>query len=158
MKKPWCILLTGPPNCGKSTLTYLLVQKRFRNVLIIDGDKHREMQFLGENLGFTDEDILKNNRHVIKLAQFAQDQEINVVIAQIAPLIAQRREMRENLKNFIEAKLGCPRAVRAKRANYVDTELVYQFSSPDLFVNTQKHSEEICVNQIIVWMSVHEYL
>ena len=68
MKRPWCLLLTGLPNSGKSTLAYLLVQKRIRNALVIDGDRHREMQFLDDELGFTDEDILKNNKHVIKLA------------------------------------------------------------------------------------------
>jgi len=53
MKTPFCLLLTGEPNSGKSTIAYALVQKRLRNCLIIDGDKHREMQFLGKQLGFT---------------------------------------------------------------------------------------------------------
>jgi len=88
--KPWVILLTGMPNAGKSTIAYDLVQNKLRNTLIIDGDRHRQMQFLGRKLGFTREDILLNTQHVVKMAEFAQDQKMNVLIAQITPYIEQR--------------------------------------------------------------------
>src|SRR5210317_999285 len=102
MRETWTVLLTGMPNAGKSTIAYNLVQNKLRNTLIIDGDKHRQMQFLGEKLGFTREDILMNTHHVVKMAKFAQDQEMNVLIPQITPYIEQRILMGTHLDNFLE--------------------------------------------------------
>jgi adenylylsulfate kinase-like enzyme len=148
MKTPFVLLLTGKPNSGKTTLAYALLQKQLRNCLIIDGDKHREMQFLG-NLGFTKEDILKNNEHVIKLAKFAQDQGFNVVISQIAPYIEQRDNMRKSLENFYEVYLNCPDMARASRPNYQSTELMYEQSIPDLYLNTDVTNIDGCVDVIL---------
>jgi len=149
MKTPFCLLLTGEPNSGKSTLAYALVQNRLRNCLIIDGDKHREMQFLGEELGFTKDDILKNNEHVIKLALFAQDQGFNVIIPQIAPYREQRHRMRVKLQHFHEVYLRCSKAVRQERPNYMPTSLIYEFESPDLDLFTDTLGIEACVYEVL---------
>ncbi len=146
---PWCLLLTGLPNSGKSTLAYHLVQSRLRNVLVIDGDKHREMQFLGSKLGFTQEDIMKNTEHVIKLAQFAQEQGINVLIAQIAPYRDQRFLMREKLAGFIEVYCNCNDEERADRPNFVHSDLVYEHAYPDMIVNTDAFTIKDCVDAIL---------
>ncbi len=145
----WALLLTGMPNSGKSTLAYNLVQKRVRNCLVIDGDKHREMQFLGEELGFERADIMKNTEHVVKLARFAQEQEINVLIAQIAPYKEQRALMRSGLFNFIEVYCQCPDYVRAFRPNFTRSKLVYEFDTPDLIVDTGQSSIQDCVDIIL---------
>ena len=137
IKRPFCILLTGLPNAGKSTIAYELVQKRIRNTLIIDGDRHREMQFLGEKLGFTKEDILKNNEHVIKLAQFAQEQKFNVIIAQIAPFKKQREDMRAKLKNYLEVFCECSDGERSGRPNFKHSDLVYEGGTADMAVSTE---------------------
>jgi len=148
MERPFALLLTGKPNSGKTTIAYALLQKQFRNCLIIDGDKHREMQFLGE-LGFSKEDILLNNEHVIKLARFAQDQGFNVIISQIAPYIEQRDNMRKSLKNFYEVYLNCTDIARASRPNYYSTELIYELSVPDLYLNTDIAKIDECVDMIL---------
>ena len=153
MKRPFCLLLTGEPNSGKSTLAYALVQKRLRNTLIIDGDKHREAQFLGEKLGFTREDILKNNDHVIKLAKFAQDQGFNVLIPQIAPYVEQRLRMRAKLKNFYEVFLDCSRDVRGERANFTDTSLIYEKGYYDILISTDSELIDECVDQILEYLN-----
>ena len=80
-----------------------------------------------------------------------------MIIAQIAPLIKQRREMRGWLKNFIEVKLDCCEETRSNRDNYVDSELVYQWSSPDLFVNTDVESKEACLDEILEYMKEGGY-
>jgi len=147
--KPFCLLLTGMPNSGKSTLAYELVQKRIRNCLIIDGDKHREMQFLGEKLGFSREDIIRNSRHVIKLARFAMEQGFNVIIAQIAPYREQRSIMRREIDNFFEVYLSCRPSDREKRPNYRNSELIYEFGSSDLIIVTDCQTTEECVDEII---------
>ena len=152
-KTPYAILLTGEPNSGKSTLAYGLLQKRLRNCLVIDGDKHREMQFLGEQLGFTYEDIMKNNEHVIKLAQFAQAQGFNVLIPQIAPYRDQRMAMAEALQNYWEVFVYCPRDVRSRRDNFRDSELVYEYGNPDIRVNTSTYTIDECVDEILLMLN-----
>lgn len=147
--KPWCLLLTGLPNSGKSTLAYHLVQARLRNALVIDGDKHREMQFLGRKLGFSREDIMENTKHVVKLARFAQEQGINVLIAQIAPYIEQRQLMREELKGFYEVFCKCSNAGRIARPNFKHSDLVYEEGIWDSVVDTEAFSIEECVGHIL---------
>ena len=133
----WALLLTGMPNSGKSTIAYNLVQNRLRNTLIIDGDKHRQMQFLGTKLGFTKADILANTEHVIKLGKFAQEQGMNVLISQIAPYIEQRVMMKAKLNNFKEVYCECSYDKRSSRPNFRDSELIYEVSkNHDLIVNT----------------------
>lgn len=143
--RPWAILLTGMPNAGKSTIAYDLVQNKLRNTLIIDGDKHREMQFLGKKLGFTREDILFNTHHVVKMAEFAQDQDMNVLIAQITPFIEQRILMDTHLNNFMEVYCECSKDIRSSRPNFRDSELIYEPSAnPDLTLNTGELSIKEC--------------
>lgn len=154
----WCILLTGMPNSGKSTIAYELVQKKLRNTLVIDGDKHREMQFLGDEMGFGKEDIMKNNKHVIKLARFAQEQGFNVIIAQIAPYKDQRENMRNSLDNFIEIHLDCPEEERERRPNYVKSELKYEYGKTDFWLYTESMSIDQCVQYILDWMHGHGYI
>jgi len=149
VKTPWALLITGLPNSGKSTLAYTLVQKRIRNALVIDGDKHREMQFLGKKLGFSKEDIMENNAHVIKMAQFAQEQDINVVIAQIAPYREQREKLRESLINYYEVYCVCSDADRKSRPNFKDSELVYEEGGCDLAIPTSLLTVEESVDRIL---------
>ena len=144
----WCLLLTGLPNSGKSTIAYHLVQARIRNALVIDGDRHREMQFLGKKLGFSKEDIMTNTEHVIKMAQFAQEQNINVIIAQIAPYLEQRRLMRNNLDGFYDVFCSCDDSIREKRPNFKNSDLIYEYGGHDLILHTDKNTIEECVEII----------
>jgi adenylylsulfate kinase-like enzyme len=148
MKTPWALLLTGLPNSGKSTLAYTLIQSRIRNALVIDGDKHREMQFLGRELGFSKQDIMENNAHVIKVGQFVQEQNMNVVIAQIAPFVDQRKRLRNSLQNYLEVYCCCPDSIRKERPNFKDSELVYEEGGYDLVLNTHLLTIEECLNKI----------
>lgn len=141
----WAILLTGMPNAGKSTVAYDLVQNKLRNTLIIDGDRHRQMQFLGKKLGFTRHDILLNTHHVVKMAAFAQEQKMNVLIAQITPFIEQRILMDNDLNNFREVYVEASLEERASRPNFRNSELIYEPSAnPDLIINTGKMSIQEC--------------
>jgi len=149
MDRPFALLLTGKPNSGKSTIAYALLQKRLRNCLVIDGDKHREMQFLGEKLGFSRPDIMRNNEHVIKMAQFAQAQGFNVLISQITPYAEQRFEMRRRLLNFYEVLLNCSDEERSKRPNYRSSDLVYEYGMPDIALFTDEQSIDECVTKIL---------
>ena len=141
----WAVLLTGMPNAGKSTVAYDLVQNKLRNTLIIDGDRHRQMQFLGKKLGFTREDILMNTHHVVKMGVFAQEQMMNVLIAQITPYIEQRVLMGAHLHHFKEVYVEASLEERASRSNFRDSELIYEPSAnPDLIINTGEMSIQEC--------------
>lgn len=143
--EPWALLLTGMPNAGKSTIAYDLVQNVLRNTLIIDGDRHRQMQFLGRKLGFTREDIIANTKHVVKMAKFAQEQKMNVLIAQITPYIEQRLLMSRDLSHFMEVRCECTLDHRSSRPNFRDSELIYEPSEyPDLIINTGKSTIQEC--------------
>ena len=149
MNTPFALLITGKPNSGKSTLAYELVQKHLRNVLIIDGDKHREQQFLGRKMGFTKDEIIQNNEHVIKLAQFCQEQGHSVIIAQICPFKEQRWEMRKRLQNFYEVLLHCRTDIRKSRPNYVESDLEYEYDAADLALFTDDKPICECVERIL---------
>jgi adenylylsulfate kinase-like enzyme len=149
VKIPWALLITGLPNSGKSTLAYFLVQRIIRNALVIDGDKHREMQFLGKKLGFSKEDIMENNIHVIKMAQFAQEQNMNVVIAQIAPYRDQRKQLRKSLQNYYEVHCYCPDTERESRPNFKNSDLVYEGGTYDYAINTSLFTVEQSVGNIL---------
>ena len=149
MKRPFVLLLTGEPNCGKSTIAYELLQRGLRNCLVIDGDKHREMQFLGKKLGFTKEDILENNEHVIKLAKFAQEQGFNVIIPQIAPYLEQRQQIHYHLDNVLEIYLKCPKHVRSQRVNFKDSDLVYEEGGAQMTILTEVFPIHACAQMIL---------
>jgi adenylylsulfate kinase-like enzyme len=140
------MLIYGMPNSGKSTISYELVQRRLRNTLIIDGDKHREMQFLGKKLGFSREHIMHNTEHVIKLAKFAQDQGFNILIAQITPYVEQRELMSRFLSNFVTVYCHCPEEVRSQRPNFVESDLPFEVGKPDYKLDTSNLSLERCVD------------
>lgn len=144
----WCLLLTGLPNSGKSTLAYHLVQDSVRNALVIDGDRHREMQFLGKQLSFGKEDIMLNTEHVIKMARFAQAQGMNVLISQIAPYREQRKLMCNMLNNFYEVFCKCSDEARRTRPNFKHSDLVYEEGGHDLIIETDKWSIEECIKLI----------
>jgi len=145
------MLLYGMPNCGKSTIAYELVQKRLRNVFIIDGDRHREMQFLGDALGFSKEDIMRNTDHVVKLAKFAQEQGTNVLISQITPYTSQRDLMKKELANFVSVYCKCPDEVRKSRPNFVESDLVFEVGKPDWIIDTSVLSINECVNACLLF-------
>ena len=149
MKTPFTLLLTGEPNCGKTTICYYLQQKGLRNCVPIDGDKHRQMQFLGKKLGFTYDDIMENNDHVVKMALFAQGLGFNVIIPQIMPFKDQRQQMKDRLQNCYEVYLRCSKDVRSKRPNFRDSELVYELGVPDLEIQTDEYTIDECVDLIL---------
>ena len=148
MKTPFSILLTGMPNSGKSTIAYHLVQGHLRNTFVIDGDRHRQAQFLGEQLGFEKEDIMRNNKHVVALALFAQEQGFNLLTPQIAPYLDQRQEFKV-LKNHIEVYCRCPLEARSKRDNFRDSEIVYEEGYPNLILDTNDMSIDECVKAVM---------
>lgn len=154
---PWVVLLSGMPNSGKSTIAYNMVQRRVRNALVIDGDKHREMQFLGASLGFSKEDIMRNNEHVCKMAAFAQDQGFNVIIAQICPFRDQRRMFQQELSNFFDVLCDCPSADRVGRPNHRDSHLVYEAGGHDLILDTSDVSSiDDCVISVLRLLGVEK--
>ena len=76
------IWISGMPGTGKSTLAkfyFNLYKKKFKNLILIDGDAFREV--MCHDLGYTLNDRKKNALRLIKLSKYFSDQKVNVIIS-----------------------------------------------------------------------------
>jgi cytidine diphosphoramidate kinase len=102
----WIIGLSG---AGKTTLANEIVaevRRQTDNVVLIDGDKVREI--FGNDLGHTMEDRRKNGARICQLGKFLDEQNINVVCAILSLFPEQRSWNRQNLKHYLEVFIDAP--------------------------------------------------
>ena len=70
------------PGTGKSTLAkfyFKLNKKKFKNLILIDGDAFRKA--MSNDLGYTLNDRKKNALRLIKISKYFSDQKVNVIIS-----------------------------------------------------------------------------
>jgi len=102
----WIIGLSG---AGKTTLANEVVanvRSDQGNVVLIDGDKVREV--FGNDLGHTMEDRLTNARRMCQLCKLLDDQGINVVCAILSLFPESQSWNRKNLKTYYEVFIDTP--------------------------------------------------
>jgi adenylylsulfate kinase len=102
----WIIGLSG---AGKTTLAdevVAQVRRKTDNVVLIDGDRVREM--FGNDLGHTMDDRRKNGARICQLGKFLDEQNINVVCAILSLFPEQREWNRKNLKCYLEVFIDTP--------------------------------------------------
>ena len=166
-QKTLCVWFTGLSGAGKSTLANLL-EKRLheagRHTYLLDGDNIR--QGLNRDLGFTEADRVENIRRVAEVARLMTDAGLIVLVSFISPFRAERRMARELfapgefLEVFVDAPLAeCERrdpkglyakARRGELKDFTGIDSAYEVpESPELTVNTQRHSAAECVEIII---------
>lgn len=166
-QKTLCLWFTGLSGAGKSTLANLL-EKRLhetgRHTYLLDGDNIR--QGLNRDLGFTEADRVENIRRVAEVARLMTDAGLIVLVSFISPFRAERRMARalfepgEFLEVFVDAPLAeCERrdpkglyakARRGELKDFTGIDSAYEVpESPELTVNTQRHSAAECVEIII---------
>jgi bifunctional enzyme CysN/CysC len=109
---------TGLSGAGKSTIANLVQKKLFalgRHSFILDGDNVRHG--LTKDLGFTDADRVENIRRVGEVAKLMTDAGLIVLTAFISPFRAERRMVRELLREgeFLEVYIDTPLAEAEKR-------------------------------------------
>jgi|TARA_B110000116_G_scaffold55268_1_gene46741 adenylyl-sulfate kinase len=100
MNKAACVIwLTGMSGSGKTTLAIEIkstLEKKGYNLLILDGDKVRDSY--KEKLGFTREDIFKNNLRIAQKCLSARHKHDVIIVPVISPYEKSRTEVRKLLE------------------------------------------------------------
>ncbi|HEY9554798.1 sulfate adenylyltransferase subunit CysN [Allosphingosinicella sp.] len=115
---PRVLWFTGLSGAGKSTIANLVEKKLHglgRHTFLLDGDNVRHG--LNKDLGFTDVDRVENIRRVGEVAKLMADAGLIVLCAFISPFRAERRMVREMMKEdeFMEVFVDTPLAEAEKR-------------------------------------------
>jgi len=161
---------TGLSGAGKTTLSITLENALFQQkslVTILDGDVVR--LGLNQDLGFSLEDRKENIRRIGEVAKLLANQAFVVIVAFISPFREDRGWVRQSMDEgrFIEVFVDCPLAVCEER----DTKGLYKKArkgeiddftgisspyepplSPEIHLNTSKHSVDECIEQIIRYL------
>ena len=166
------VWLTGLSGSGKTTIAINLERKlvsESHKVKILDADEIRLTTH--KNLGFSTEDITKNNLGVAELA-LTQSREYDFVIV---PIISPIKDVRERIKlsigkNFIEVYLKCSleklihrdtkglykKAINQELNNLIGfprSEVRYEEpENPNLILYTDKNSVKKCTNELYSYL------
>jgi bifunctional enzyme CysN/CysC len=116
--KPRLLWFTGLSGAGKSTIANLVEMKLHamgRHTFLLDGDNVR--LGLNRDLGFSDADRAENVRRVGETAKLMLDAGLIVLAAFISPFRAERRMVREMLREdeFVEIFVDAPLAEAERR-------------------------------------------
>lgn len=168
------ILLTGLSGSGKTTIAKRLHQeltKRGYTNERLDGDVVR--QHLTKDLGFTKEDRDKNIRRVGFLAHMLTRNNVIVTMANIAPYMAIREEIRQLIGNFIEVYVKAPIEVCEQRdvkglydkakagiiKNFTGISDPYEEPvNPELVCETNKETVEESVQKVLDVLADYGYI
>jgi bifunctional enzyme CysN/CysC len=117
-QKPRLLWFTGLSGAGKSTIANLVEMKLHamgRHSFLLDGDNVR--MGLNRDLGFTEADRAENVRRVGETAKLMLDAGLIVLAAFISPFRAERRMVREMLREgeFVEIFIDAPLAEAERR-------------------------------------------
>jgi bifunctional enzyme CysN/CysC len=110
-QKPCVLWLTGLSAAGKSTIADLVEQslhRAGRHTILLDGDNIRHG--LNRDLGFTDEDRVKNIRRVAEVAKLMVEAGLIVIVSFISPFRSERRMARAlfGAGEFMEVYVDTP--------------------------------------------------
>ena len=165
---------TGLSGAGKSTLAHAVEDHLHKNNIhtyVLDGDNIRKG--LCKDLGFTDEDRTENIRRIGEVSKLMLEAGVVVMTAFISPFRKDRQIVRELVKegDFIEIYCKASLDVCEQR----DTKGLYKKAragqipeftgitspyeepeNPELIVETDNHSIEECVDQIINYLKNKE--
>lgn len=168
MRQTLVLWFTGLSGAGKTTIAnrFLeLMETGGKKVKVIDGDVIRST--LHRDIGFTHEDIKKNNRLIAELCQRNLSGYDYIVVSIIAPFIKSRQEAREIIgRNFVEvyvkvsldeairrdAKGLYKKALRGEIDNFIgiSPQVPYEPpSQPDIVLDTEKENPASCVEKLI---------
>ncbi|WP_340587489.1 sulfate adenylyltransferase subunit CysN [Erythrobacter alti] len=164
---PRVLWFTGLSGSGKSTIANEVEKKLAlmnRHTFLLDGDNVRHG--LNKDLGFTEADRIENIRRIGEVARLMTDAGLIVLTAFISPFRAERRMVREMLKDheFVEIFVDTPLEVAEERdvkglykkaragnlKNFTGIDSPYEApEAPEITVNTVEMSPEEAANYII---------
>ena len=157
--------MTGLPCSGKTTIARKL-QKLMPKLVVLDGD---ELRAQSSSSNFSREGINENNR---KVANLAKDASISkpVCVSLISPFKKNRADARKVIGDdkFIEVYIKCSlstceerdvkgmckKARRNEIKDFIGIHTDYEIpDKPDLIVNTETNSLDICSKQILDYLN-----
>lgn len=167
---------TGLSGSGKSTLANAVSKKLFElgvQNYVLDGDNIRHG--LNKDLGFSAEDRTENIRRIGEVAKLFVDSGQFVLTAFISPFARDRQLVRQLLANdeFIEIYVKCPLEECEKRdpkglykkarngeiREFTGIDSPYEEPvSPELTIETHRHSLEQCVEQVIAYLRHRQFM
>lgn len=165
MEKGRLFWVTGLSGAGKttiSTLLYKYMKGNEDNIVLIDGDKIREVY---QNTDYSQEGREKISYMNMRLCKLLTEQGIDVIIAVIGMKDAYREWNRQNIDNYYEIYLEVPmevliardskglyrKALRHEITNVYGIDMPYEEPKcPDIKIcnDSSKSPEEVC--QIII--------
>ncbi|KZD63303.1 Adenylylsulfate kinase [Bacillus cereus] len=174
--KSLVVWFTGLSGAGKSTLASeveKLLHKQRVNTYILDGDNIRHG--LNKDLGFQPEDRKENIRRIGEVSRLFVDAGIITLVAFISPYREDRQMVRSLFKEgeFLELYVKCsltecqnrdPKGLYKKALNgeikgFTGVDAPYEAPlKADLIVETDKHSIEESVKQIINFLKNKKYI
>ncbi len=168
------VWFTGLPCSGKTTLALKLnaeLKKRGYIPEELDGDITRK--YLSKGLGFSKEDRDENIRRVGFVCSLLTRQGAVTTAAFVSPYRSIRAEIRAMIGDFIEVYVKCnldkcierdvkgmyKKAIAGEIKNFTGISDPFEEpENPELIVETDKESEEACVQKIILKMEAMGYL
>ena len=162
---PFVLWMTGLPCSGKTTIARKL-QKLMPELVVLDGD---ELRAQSSSSDFSREGINENNRKVANLAKdFSMSKPVCVSL--ISPFKENREDARKIIgdNKFIEAHIKCSLSIceerdvkgmykKARRneiKDFIGIHTDYEIpDKPDLIVNTETNSLDICSKQILDYLN-----
>ncbi|MFD2614764.1 adenylyl-sulfate kinase [Paenibacillus gansuensis] len=172
-----CVLwLTGLSGSGKSTIAFELEKCLFMNKIktyVLDGDNLRTG--LNQNLGFSVDDRMENNRRIAEVAKLFIDAGIFTICASISPFREGRLLARQLFQpgRFFEIYIDCPvnecirrdpkglysKAASGEISNFTGISASYEAPDrPDLVVKTDRLTIEESVQKIIQFINSNELI
>jgi bifunctional enzyme CysN/CysC len=169
-QKPRLLWFTGLSGAGKSTIANLVEMKLHamgRHSFLLDGDNVR--LGLNRDLGFSDADRAENVRRVGETAKLMLDAGLIVLAAFISPFRAERRMVREMLREgeFVEIFIDAPLAEAEKRdpkglyakaragdiPNFTGIGSPYEApEQPEIRIDTTRLSAEQAADEIVRYL------
>ncbi|MFC3886744.1 adenylyl-sulfate kinase [Bacillus songklensis] len=167
---------TGLSGSGKSTVANAvakaLFDRQIRNY-VLDGDNIRFG--LNKNLGFSEEDRKENIRRIGEVAKLFVDAGQVVLTAFISPFQEDRNQVRQLVEDneFIEVYVKCPleecekrdpkglyqKARKGEIRQFTGIDSPYEEpAAPELVVETNLHSVEECVDQVIAYLEERKFI
>ncbi|WP_035020541.1 adenylyl-sulfate kinase [Anoxybacillus flavithermus] len=167
---------TGLSGSGKSTLANAVAKTLFEQNIhcyVLDGDNVRHG--LNSDLGFSAEDRTENIRRIGEVAKLFVDSGQIVLTAFISPFRQDRQLVRNKLEQdeFVEVYVRCPletceqrdpkglykKARNGEIRDFTGIDSPYEPPlSPDVVVDTDQHSIEQCVQQIISYLKNKQWI
>ena len=168
MKRALVLWFTGLSGSGKTTISReaaRILEERGRSCLMLDGDEVRSR--IHHHLGFSREDIVKNNGLIMRLCEEERSRYDFIFVPIISPFASSRQQAREILGDgFAEVYIECgaeelkrrdpkglyekSRKGQIKNLIGFSEELPYEAPvSPEITLRTDKLPLNECVNALI---------